>query len=144
MARHNGTVDDEVTKILGDTFDATVLGKTSNREREAITDRIVEAMQDERDHARLRDAGTSNLTVTGREALLRRGALRTMPDDPAELRRKAEACRELAVISDTSGRKAHWIGQAQHYEALAIKAEAPRPTKMKKSKPTKSQPRNRK
>jgi hypothetical protein len=49
-----------------------------------------------------------------------------MPDDPAELRRKAEACRELAEMSDAPARKAHWIGQAQHREALALKAEAPK------------------
>lgn len=59
-----------------------------------------------------------------------------MQDDPAELRRKAEACRELADISETLERKAHWVGQAQHYEALAIKAEVPKPKK-RKSKPTK-------
>jgi hypothetical protein len=47
-----------------------------------------------------------------------------MPDDPAELRRKAEACRELAEASDTPARKAHWIGQAHDCEALALKAEA--------------------
>ena len=40
-----------------------MLGKISNREREAVADRIVElAMKGERDHARLRDAGTSILT----------------------------------------------------------------------------------
>lgn len=61
-----------------------------------------------------------------------------MPDDPAELRRKAEACRELADISDTPERKAHWIGQAQHYEALAIKADAPK-TDKRRSRPTKKQ-----
>lgn len=63
-ARHNGTLDDEATKIMGDAFDAAcaMLGKISKPEREVVADRIVElAMTDERDPARLRDAGISAL-----------------------------------------------------------------------------------
>ena len=43
--------------------------------------------------------------------------------DPAELRRKADSCRELAEWSDTDERMAHWIQQAAHWEALAVRAE---------------------
>ena len=43
--------------------------------------------------------------------------------DPAELRRKADSCRELAEWSDSDERKAHWIQQAAQWEALAARAE---------------------
>lgn len=46
-----------------------------------------------------------------------------MLNGPAELRRKAEACRDLADASDSPERKAHWIEQAAQWEAVAAKAE---------------------
>jgi hypothetical protein len=43
-------------------------------------------------------------------------------DDAAELRRKAEACRRLADLSDNAKRKALWLERADNWEGLAIKA----------------------
>lgn len=46
-----------------------------------------------------------------------------VPDDPAELRLKAEACRRLAGMFEEPERKALWIERAGQWEQLAIKAE---------------------
>lgn len=45
-----------------------------------------------------------------------------MLDDPAEWRRKADACRTLAKLSDTAERKALWLGRAEYWEELALNA----------------------
>ena len=45
-----------------------------------------------------------------------------MPNDPDDLRRKAEACRDMAGLSDSAERKALWTKRAAHWEALAVKA----------------------
>ena len=39
------------------------------------------------------------------------------------LRPKAEACRVWAEISEDITRKAHWLEQADHWQALATRAE---------------------
>jgi hypothetical protein len=46
-----------------------------------------------------------------------------VPDDPAELRLKAEACRKLAGMFEEPARKALWIERAGEWEQLAMKAE---------------------
>ena len=46
-----------------------------------------------------------------------------MPDDPALLRLKAEACRRLADMFVEAVRKALWTERADHWEQLATKAE---------------------
>jgi hypothetical protein len=46
-----------------------------------------------------------------------------MSDDPAELRRKAEACRRLADMSEAAERKALWLQRADEWEQRARKAE---------------------
>jgi hypothetical protein len=46
-----------------------------------------------------------------------------MPDDPALLRLKTEACRRLADMFVEAERKALWTERADHWEQLAIKAE---------------------
>ena len=46
-----------------------------------------------------------------------------VPDDPAELRLKAEACRKLAVMFEEPERRALWIERASQWEKLAIKAQ---------------------
>jgi hypothetical protein len=46
-----------------------------------------------------------------------------MPEDPALLRLKAEACRRLADMFEEAERKALWIERAGQWEQLAIKAE---------------------
>jgi hypothetical protein len=43
-------------------------------------------------------------------------------DDLAQLRRKAEACRRLADMSEDAKRKAMWLERADHWEQLAVKA----------------------
>jgi hypothetical protein len=44
-------------------------------------------------------------------------------DEPAQLRLKAEACRQLADTSEEAKRKALWIERAEHWEKLAKEAE---------------------
>lgn len=44
-------------------------------------------------------------------------------DDPDQLRRKAEACRELAQDSDALERKALWLKRVDEWEKSAIAAE---------------------
>jgi hypothetical protein len=39
------------------------------------------------------------------------------------LRLKAEACRVWAEISEDIARKAHWLEQADHWQALATEVE---------------------
>jgi hypothetical protein len=39
------------------------------------------------------------------------------------LRLKAEACRVLADVSDNLTRKAHWLEQADHWQALPTEVE---------------------
>ena len=46
----------------------------------------------------------------------------TMPDDPALLRLKAEACRRLADLFVEAVRKALWTERAYYWEQLATKA----------------------
>jgi len=45
-----------------------------------------------------------------------------MPDDPALLRLKAEACRRLADLFVEAVRKALWTERAYYWEQLATKA----------------------
>jgi hypothetical protein len=52
-----------------------------------------------------------------------------MPDDPAQLRLKAEACRRLADMFEEPERKAHWGERAADWERLATKAKKRPPTK---------------
>jgi hypothetical protein len=44
-------------------------------------------------------------------------------DELAQLRLKAEACRQLADTSEEAKRKALWIERAEHWEKLAKEAE---------------------
>lgn len=47
-----------------------------------------------------------------------------VPDEPAQLHRKAEACRLLAeMYEEDPARQALWIERADHWEKLAIKAD---------------------
>ncbi len=47
-----------------------------------------------------------------------------VPDEPAQLRQKAEACRRLAdMYEEDPERQTLWIERADHWEKLAIKAE---------------------
>jgi hypothetical protein len=46
-----------------------------------------------------------------------------MPDDLAQLRLKAEACRRLADMFEEPERKAHWSERAADWERLATEAE---------------------
>jgi hypothetical protein len=46
-----------------------------------------------------------------------------MPDDAFALRRKAEACRQLADMDQSAERKALWLKRAEYWEQLATKAE---------------------
>lgn len=46
-----------------------------------------------------------------------------MPDEPAQLRLKAEACRRLADMHEDAKGKALWTERANHWEQLATKAE---------------------
>jgi hypothetical protein len=46
-----------------------------------------------------------------------------VPDNSAELRLKAEACRKLSGMFEEPERKALWIERAGHWEQLAIEAE---------------------
>lgn len=60
----DGVFDDEITKIMGEAFDAAcaLLGDISKNQREAIADRIIDAATaGERDPNRLRDAGMAAL-----------------------------------------------------------------------------------
>jgi hypothetical protein len=45
-----------------------------------------------------------------------------MLEDFAQLRRKAEACRRLADMSEDADRKAMWLERADYWEQLALKA----------------------
>jgi hypothetical protein len=45
-----------------------------------------------------------------------------VPDDSAELREKAEACRKLAGMFEEPERKTLWHERAAHWEQLAIEA----------------------
>jgi hypothetical protein len=53
-----------------------------------------------------------------------------MVEDPIALRQKAEACRQLADLDQSSERKALWFKRADHWEELAIKAEKRPPKSM--------------
>jgi hypothetical protein len=46
-----------------------------------------------------------------------------VPDDPAELRQKAEACWKLAGMFEEPERKTLWHERAFNWEQLAIEAE---------------------
>lgn len=46
-----------------------------------------------------------------------------MADDPAELRRRAEACRRMADLSNTEERKRLWLEKAADWERLAGEAD---------------------
>ncbi len=46
-----------------------------------------------------------------------------MPDEPTQLRLKAEGCRQLAATSEDAKRKALWLERADHWEKLATEAE---------------------
>lgn len=48
-----------------------------------------------------------------------------MPDDLAQLRLKAEACRRLADLAEDAERKALWLKRADDWEQLATKAAKP-------------------
>jgi hypothetical protein len=50
-----------------------------------------------------------------------------MVEDFTALRRKAEACRQLADLDQSSERKALWLKRADHWEELAIKAKTQPP-----------------
>lgn len=50
------------------------------------------------------------------------------PDDPIDLRRKAEACRLLANTAESHERKALWLKCADDWELIAAKAEQPSAT----------------
>jgi hypothetical protein len=50
-----------------------------------------------------------------------------MVEDSIALRRKAEACRQLADLDQTGERKALWLKRADDWERLAIKAEKQAP-----------------
>jgi hypothetical protein len=43
---------------------------------------------------------------------------------PANLHRRAEACRSLATTSNTADRKALWLDRAAYWEELAFEASA--------------------
>lgn len=45
-----------------------------------------------------------------------------MLDEAAQLRRKAEACRRLADMSEEVERKVIWLERADYWEELAAKA----------------------
>jgi hypothetical protein len=49
-----------------------------------------------------------------------------VPDEPALLRLKAEACRRLADLSEDSERKTLWLKRADDWEKLAIEATTQR------------------
>jgi hypothetical protein len=60
----DGAFDDELTRIMGEAFDAAcaLLGDISYPAREAVADRIIDAATNgERDGIRLRDAGMAAL-----------------------------------------------------------------------------------
>ena len=46
-----------------------------------------------------------------------------MSENPIALRRKAEACRQLADVDQSAERKALWLKRADQWEQLAIEAE---------------------
>jgi len=50
-----------------------------------------------------------------------------MVEDPLALRRKAEACRQLASLDQSGERKALWLKRADDWEQLATKAETQAP-----------------
>jgi hypothetical protein len=53
-----------------------------------------------------------------------------MLDDPAQLRLKAEACRQLADLTEDWERKAFWKERAEYWEELAVKAaKRPQPAR---------------
>lgn len=57
-----------------------------------------------------------------------------MPEDPAQLRLRAEACRRLADTSENAERKELWLDRANHWEQLALKAEKRDPAGMSDDK----------
>jgi len=46
-----------------------------------------------------------------------------MSENPIALRRKTEACRQLADVDQSAERKALWLKRADQWEQLAIEAE---------------------
>jgi hypothetical protein len=50
-------------------------------------------------------------------------ALEEMPDEAAQHRIKAEACRRLADLAEDAGRRAMWDERAVYWERLAGKAK---------------------
>jgi len=62
-----------------------------------------------------------------------------MLEDSIALRRKAEACRQLADMDQSAERKALWLKRADDWEQLAIKAEK-RPKNQRKSRPSQLAP----
>lgn len=54
-----------------------------------------------------------------------------MPKELAQLRRKAEACRRLADMSEDIDRKAMWLQRADYWELRAMQVQKhPRPRKL--------------
>ena len=49
--------------------------------------------------------------------------VRLLGETVAQLRQKAEACRQLADTSENVMRKALWLDRADHWEQLAKEAE---------------------
>jgi hypothetical protein len=46
-----------------------------------------------------------------------------IPGGPAQLRLRAEACRQLAGMADDAQSKALWTERANHWDKLTAKAE---------------------